>query len=161
MALLFDANPFMPATEWAFQEASWFRSWNGGPYHLHEVEPGAVVYLVDVGRQRIVWSAEVTHMVAVPYEGLGDLISETQRRWGVNLESVDMTPGGFTIGWRARPIERLDRAPLSDDPALRLDGWQYGDELTPEFRRNWGLPAREDDGVHLCAGRAPIGWFAA
>lgn len=159
MTLLFDATHFMPSTELGFEQTSWFRTWDDGPYHLHDAEPGSIVYLVDVEQQRIVWKAEVTRMVAVPYEGLGDLMVEAKKRWGVDLQSIDMNPGGFTIGWMAMPIERLDRGPLSDDPALRLDGWQFGAEVTPEFRRNWGLPEHDESVPHFCTGKAPIGWF--
>ena len=57
------------------------------------------------------WETRVTRMVAVPYEALGGLADEANRRWGIDLISVDMQPGGFCIGWMAEPVAFLDRGP--------------------------------------------------
>lgn len=171
MALFYDPGIFMPRTEQAFRGTSWFRSWPGGPYHLHDVEPGGIVYLVDVAAQRIMWRTEVTHMVAVPYEGIGDLSREAKRRWGIDLHSIDMNPGGFAIGWMAKPLVRLNREPrplpehlartVRADESLDLDGWQFGSDLSPAFRYRWSLPDHDASDEHYCTGRSPVGWFAA
>jgi hypothetical protein len=170
MALLYDPGRFMPTTEADFTGTSWFRTWPDGPYHLHDVEPGGTVYLVRAdSEQRIVWETRVTRMVAVPYEALDGFADEVHRRWDISLESIDMQPGGFCIGWMAEPVARLDRTArelpdymqrsLAPGETLDLDGWQFGGELTAAFRYRWGLPAHDPSDEHFCTGRAPIGWF--
>ena len=109
-------------------------------------------------------------MVAVPYEGLGDLTLEVPRRWGVALESIDMNPGGFCIGWMAEPVEYLNAGPLplperlasqvTFDSVIDLTGWQFGTDLSPAFRARWGLAEHDLSDEHLCTGRAPLGWFS-
>jgi hypothetical protein len=171
MALLMDPGTFMPKHEDDFAETSWFQTWDTGPFHLHDAEPGGTVYLVDVQAQRIVWKTEVVRMVAVPYEALDGFAAEVQRRWGIHLISVDMNPGGFCIGWMAKPIERLNRGPrtlterlhrtVQPDENLDLTRWQFGEQLSPAFRYRWGLPEVDPSDQHLCTGRAPLGWFEA
>jgi len=171
MALLYDPGIFMPYSEADFHSTSWFRTWLDGPWHLHDTEPGGIVYLVNVATQRILWKTQVTRMVAVPYEGLEGLADEAEKRWGVELMSINMSPGGFTIGWMAQPLEWLDRGPrplpdhlartVDANESLDLDGWQFGTQLSPAFRYRWGLPEHDPSDEHFCTGKAPVGWFEA
>ena len=82
MALLYDPGHLMPADPSDFAAMSWLISWPDGPWHLHDVEVGGTVLLVDSGpAQRIVWETRVTHSFAVPYESVNDLAVEILRRW--------------------------------------------------------------------------------
>ena len=106
----------------------------------------------------------MTHSFAVPYEGIGDLAIEVLRRWGLVIETPDMSPGGFCIGWQAEPVARLDRGPvpphegrpIGDDDALDLDGFQQSTHMSDAFHERWGLPPDEDV---FCTGRPSLGWF--
>ena len=115
MAYLYDPGLYMPATAGDFDGSSWMISWPDGPWHLHDVEVGGTVLLVDVDAQRLVWETQVTHAFMVPYEANHDLRSEILRRWGLDANVSEMVPGGFAIGWRARAIRRLDRGPICGD----------------------------------------------
>ena len=170
MALFYDSGRFMPSFDEDFEHTSWFRTWPNGPHHLHDVEPGGTVYLVRSGdEQRIMWETRVTRMVAVPYEALEGFADEAQRRWGIDLISVDMQPGGFCIGWMAEPVAYLNRAPralpdplqhsLEPGESLALNGWQFGSDLSAAFRSRWGLPDNDPSDQHFCTGRSLIGWF--
>ena len=56
MVLLYDPGTRVPDGPDDFQEMSWLISWPDGPWHLHDVEVGGTVLLVDSGSaQRIVW----------------------------------------------------------------------------------------------------------
>ena len=72
MAFLYDPGDRMPELAADFESMSWLLSWGDGPWHLHDLEVGGTVLLVDVAAQQIVWETRVTHMVAVPYESVGD-----------------------------------------------------------------------------------------
>lgn len=165
MALLYDPGTFMPHSTADVAGSSWMLTWDSGPWHLHDLEPGGTVFLVRAGNiQRIVWETRVTHSFAVPYEGVADLAMEVLSRWGLVIETPKMNPGGFCIGWRAEPVARLDRTPCplpehlspDDGEVLDLDGFQQSALMTEAFRHRWSLPADPDV---LCAGRSPIGWF--
>lgn len=168
MPLLYDPGIFMPTHEADFPATSWMITWPDGPWHLHDTEPGGTVYLVRAaGVQRIMWETRVIRSFAVPYESVDSLAAEVMRRWGLEIQTRNMSPNGFCIGWQAEPIARLDREPLpvaaptaGDHNGIEvladLDGLQFGDELTPAFRSRWQLP---DGHNTLCSGRAPIGWF--
>lgn len=171
MALLYDPGTFMPTSLTEFSVASWMLTWNDGPWHLHDVEPGGTVYLVRAGTtQRIVWETRVTHSFGVPYESVGDLAGEVLRRWNLVIETPRMTPGGFCIGWQAEPVERLDRGPQplptdvvpaedavpAEDDVLDLDGFQQSALMPDAFRRRWGLPPDPDV---ECDRRTHVGWF--
>ena len=140
-------------------------TWTDGPWHLHDMEIGGTVYLVDAGAsQRIVWQTRVTHWFAVPYEGIGDLAMEVFTRWGLFIETPEMSPGGFCIGWRAEPVVRLNRGPqplpdhiaVGESEILDLDGFQQSEHMSKAFHQRWGLPPTVES---YCTGRSPIGWF--
>ena len=165
MALLYDPGSFMPSSAADFDETSWMLTWTDGPWHLHDIEPGGTVYLVRAGAtQRIIWETRVTHSFAVPYEAVGDLATEVFIRWGLIIQTPNMTPGGFCIGWRAEPITRLDRGPRrlpehlvpDADETLDLDGFQQSAHMPSAFHHRWGLPPDPDV---MCTGRPPMGWF--
>lgn len=172
MPLLYDPGIFMPTREDDFPETSWMVTWPDGPWHLHDTDPGGTVYLVRAADvQRIVWETRVVRSFAVPYESVDSLAAEVMCRWGLAIQTDDMSPNGFCIGWQAEPVARLDRGPLPmTDPASAsadlegvvistdLDGFQFGLELTATFRTRWQLP--DDDNI-LCGGREPIGWFGS
>jgi hypothetical protein len=161
MALLYAPGDYMPTSTTSFRHHSWLMGWTDGPYCMHDLEPGGTVYLVDVAHQTIVWETRVTQSFAVPFEALGGLVAEVRLRWGLEIEPGTLPPGGFCVGWRAEPVERVDRRPMLDvvDAApedLHLDGFQFSHECSPLFRRCWGLPDAE---AHWCDGRPRLGWF--
>lgn len=165
MALLYDPGLFMPIEADDFPEHSWLMGWTDGVHCLHDLTPGGTVYLVDVALQQIVWETRVTHSFAVPYEALGGLVAEVRLRWGLSIEPGTLPAGGYCVGWRAEPVARLDRtlAPEPDDALLevlgefpRLDGFQFAADLSPTFRRRWGVA---DEEPHWCDGRPRLGWF--
>lgn len=165
MALLYDPGTFMPKSTTDFEESSWMLTWRDGPWHLHDVEPGGTVYLVRAGAtQRIVWETRVTHAFGVPYEAVDDLANEVFVRWGLIIQTPQMAPGGFCIGWRAEPVARLDRGPqplpedliTEDGDMLDLDGFQQSTHMSAAFHLRWGLPPDPDV---MCTGRPPMGWF--
>ena len=87
MAFLYDPGIYMPSSVRDFVGSSWMSSWPDGPWHLHDVEIGGMVLLVDAGpAQRIVWQTRVTHTFSVPYEASGELKGEILRRWGRNAD---------------------------------------------------------------------------
>lgn len=164
MPLLYDPGKFMPESDGEFAGFSWMLTWPDGPWHIHDVEPGGTVYLVRAGsEQRLVWETRVTHCFLVPYEAVNDLAVEVLGRWGLSIQTPNMVPGGFCIGWRAEPIEHLDRGPLvpaaelilAEGESIDLTGFQHGYDLTPNFRSHWGLP---DEPERFCSG-ARLGWF--
>lgn len=164
MALLYDPGKYMPTEEDDFRWTSWMITWPDGPWHLHDLEIGGTVYLVSEEAQRIVWETRVTQTFAVPYEAVNGLAAEVLIRWGLTIETPDMSPGGFCMGWRAEPIGRLDRRPAAipdhliavDDETLGLDLFQQSAHMSDAFRRRWGL-AQEPE--VFCDGRPAIGWF--
>ncbi len=161
MALLHDPGIRMPAHESDFSETSWLISWPDGPWHVHDVEVGGTVLLVDASSQRIVWETRVTHSFAVPYESVDDLAVEILRRWGLVVEVPEMVPGGFAIGWRAEPVARLDRGPIDgvmgvDGEDLSLTGFQQTEHMSDAFNRRWSIG---DEPEVFCTGRPPMGWF--
>ena len=112
MVLMYDPGKYMPQSTDDFREVSWMATWDTGPWHLHDVEPGGTVFLVRAGpTQEVVWKTRVTQSFGVPYEAVNDLANEVLRRWGLVIETPKMDPGGYCIGWRAEPIDRLDRGP--------------------------------------------------
>jgi hypothetical protein len=164
MAFLYDPGMYMPRSIDAFAESSWMISWPDGPWHLHDVEIGGTVLLVDSGpAQRIVWETQVTHTFSVPYEGSGDLKGEIFRRWGLDANVSQMASGGFAIGWRADCVARLDRGPVPiperlvphDGETLELTGHQLSSDASAAFRHRWGLGLEPDV---MCSGRPAIGW---
>lgn len=168
MALLYDPGIFMPATHAHFSATSWMMGWSDGVWCLHDLEPGGTVYLVDVAHQQIVWHTRVTASFAVPYEAVGSLAHEVSRRWGLTVDTGDLPPSGYCVGWRAEPIARLDREPiqeldhetgirLNNNARFRLDGFQFTTDLPEGFLRHWGI---EDDTSPWCSGRPRLGWFA-
>jgi hypothetical protein len=163
MAYLYDPGLYMPATAADLDGSSWMISWPDGPWHLHDVEVGGTVLLVNVETQRLVWETKVTHAFMVPYEANHDLRSEIRRRWGLDANVSDMVPGGFAIGWRARAIRHLDRGPVPNvrfvpahDEILDLDGRQQSAHMSEAFVERWGLGAEPEV---FCSGRPAIGWF--
>jgi hypothetical protein len=165
MPLLYDPGEYMPTSIIDFDQMSWMLTWNDGPWHIHDLEPGGTVYLVRAGEtQRIIWETRVTHSFGVPYEAVGDLAAEVRRRWGLRIQTPKMTPGGFCIGWRAEAVDRLEREPRTlpdwiipaDDDVLDLDGFQQSEHLSAAFNHRWGLPHEPDV---ACTGRPRIGWF--
>ena len=160
MALLYDPGSRMPAHPSDFPATSWLMSWADGPWHIHDLEVGGTVLLVDSGpAQRIIWETRVTHSFAVPYESVGDLAGEILRRWGLVVETPDMVPGGFSMGWRAECVARLDRGPLDGGPGseeLRLTGFQQTQHMSEDFNRCWGIG---DQPEVFCTGRPQLGWF--
>ena len=165
MALLYDPGTFMPHSTADFDEASWMLTWSDGPWHLHDVELGGTVYLVRAGStQRIVWETRVTQAFGVPYEAVGDLANEVLIRWGLIIETPQMAPGGFCIGWRAEPVARLDRGPQpppelivpEEGEVLDLDGFQQSTHMSVPFHLGLFLPPDPDV---VCTGRPPMGWF--
>ena len=165
MALLYDPGTFMPKSTNDFEEASWMLTWRDGPWHLHDVELGGTVYLVRAGTvQRIVWETRVTQAFGVPYEAAHDLANEVLIRWGLIIQTPQMSPGGFCIGWRAEPVARLDRGPqpppehliAEDGDVVDLDGFQQSTHMSVAFHHRWGLPP---DPAVMCTGRPPMGWF--
>ena len=155
----------MPVVPDDFQLMSWLISWPDGPSHLHDVEVGGTVLLVDSGpAQRIVWETRVTHSFAVPYESVNDLAAEIFRRWGLVVETPEMVPGGFSIGWRAECVARLDRSALVTSPVLRthepdevdLSGFQQSAHMSAAFNKRWGIV---DEREVFCSGRPRMGWF--
>jgi hypothetical protein len=164
VALLYDPGKYMPDSEEAFDSMSWMLTWPDGPWHLHDVEPGGSVYLVRAGSvQEIVWETRVTHTFGVPYEALGDLANEVFVRWGLVIETPKMSPGGYCIGWRAAPVQKLDRGPqhrsdrltTGDGENLDLTGFQETADMSAAFRDRWSLLAEPD---LICAGRPVLGW---
>ena len=165
MALLYDPGAFMPETEADFDGASWLISWATGPWHLHDVEVGGTVLLVDAAAQRIVWQTEVTHTFSVPYESSRDLQNEIRRRWGIDTIVEDLVGGGFCIGWRARCVARLDREPRAlrdgtispEGEVLELTpGFLQSDHMTDNFRYRWAIDVEPEV---WCTGKPAIGWF--
>ncbi len=161
MALLHDPGIRMPAHESDFSETSWLISWPDGPWHVHDVEVGGTVLLVDASAQRIVWETRVTHSFAVPYESVGDLAVEILVRWGLFVDTSEMVPGGFAIGWRAEPVARLDRGPIDgvmgvDGEDLSLTGFRQTEHMSDAFNRRWSIT---DEPEVFCTGRPPMGWF--
>lgn len=165
VALLYDPGAFMPESVDDFDQSSWMISWPDGPWHLHDVEPGGIVLLVDAGpAQCIVWETRVTNTFAIPYESPLDLAAEMLRRWGVQPDVSRMMPGGFSIGWKAECLGRLDRGPVltrellepDTDDALDLTGFQQSADMSAAFNRRWGI---EPEPEVLCSGRPSIGWF--
>jgi hypothetical protein len=157
----------MPDAEEAFDCTSWMLTWPDGPWHLHDVEPGGTVYLVRADSvQEIVWETRVTQTFGVPYEALGDLANEVLVRWGLVIETPSMTPGGFCIGWRAEPVQRLDRGPQQlpahlapgDGEVLDLTGFQETDDMSAAFHHRWGLPVEPES---MCSGPSFVGWFGS
>jgi len=155
----------MPVVPDDFQLMSWLISWPDGPWHLHDVEVGGTVLLVDSGpAQRIVWETRVTHSFAVPYESVNDLAAEIFRRWGLVVETPEMVPGGFSIGWRAEGVDRLDRSALETSPVLvteepdevDLSGFQQSAHMSAAFNKRWGIV---DEREVFCSGRPRMGWF--
>jgi hypothetical protein len=153
----------MPDAPSDFPATSWLMSWADGPWHVHDLEVGGTVLLVDSGpAQRVIWETRVTHSFAVPYESADDLAVEIFRRWGLAVDVDEMVPGGFSIGWRAECVERLDRGPLVSDPSggederLRLTGFQQTEHMPVDFNRRWGIG--DEPEVH-CTGRPRLGWF--
>ena len=155
----------MPELADEFESMSWLLSWADGPWHLHDLEVGGTVLLVDVAAQQIVWETRVTHMVAVPYESVGDLAVEILRRWNLVLETPEMVPGGFCIGWRAESIARVNRGPIERpaqphmgvvDDELELTGFQQSAHMSETFRQRWAI---EQEAEVFCAGRQAMGWF--
>ena len=66
---VYDPGDLMPTAPGDFAWSSWLISWPDGPWHLHDVEVGGTVLLVDSGpAQRIVWETRVTHSFGVPLE---------------------------------------------------------------------------------------------
>ena len=165
MAFLYDPGVYMPSSVGDFKGSSWMISWSDGPWHLHDVEVGGTVLLVDAGpAQRIVWQTRVTHTFSVPYEASGGLKGEILRRWGLNANVSEMVAGGFSIGWRAEYVARLDRGPvlipdrlMSDEgETLELTGDQQSAHASAAFRHRWGIDPEPE---LMCSGRAAIGWF--
>jgi hypothetical protein len=164
MAYLFDPGIYMPESEAGFESASWYISWPNGPWHLHDVEIGGTVLLVDAGpAQRIIWETKVTHAFMVPYESSRDLENEIRRRWGLDANVSKMVTGGFAIGWRAEPVRRLGREPVpnvrvlpADGDVLDLDGAQQSAHMSAAFAERWGLEAEPEV---FCSGRPALGWF--
>jgi hypothetical protein len=165
MALLYDPGTRTPDVPDDFQAMSWLISWPDGPWHLHDVEVGGTVLLVDSGpAQRIVWETRVTHSFAVPYESVNDLAVEIFGRWGLVVETPEMVPGGFSIGWRAECVERLDRSALGTLPAmgtdgsdeLDLSGFQQSAHMSAAFNKRWGI---DDEREVFCSSRPRMGWF--
>jgi hypothetical protein len=165
MVLLYDPGDRMPGVLGDFPAMSWLISWPDGPWHLHDVEVGGTVLLVDSGpAQRIVWETRVTHSFAVPYETVNDLAVEIFRRWGLVVETPEMVPGGFSIGWRSECVARLDRDPLEmpagtpTDEADELDlrGFQQSAHMSAAFNKRWGIV---DEPEVFCSGRPALGWF--
>jgi hypothetical protein len=165
MALLYDPGKFMPRSRADFDGMSWMLSWPDGPWHLHDVEPGGTVLLVDSGpAQRIVWETRVTYTFGLPYEAVDDLAAEVYKRWGVVIETPDMAPGGFCIGGQAEPIARPDRGPRDLPERLKpavgeeldLVPWfAQSAHMSAAFRYRWGIPTEPEV---MCSGRVPIGW---
>ena len=165
MVLLYDADGRMPDAPDDFPAMSWLISWPDGPWHVHDVEVGGTVLLVDSRpAQRIVWETRVTHSFAVPYESVNDLAAEIFQRWGLVVETPEMVHGVFSIGWRAECVARLDRDPLEmpasspTDEADELDlrGFQQSAHMSPAFNKRWGIG---DEPEVFCSGRPPMGWF--
>ena len=163
MALLYDPGIRMPDQSSDFPAMSWLISWPDGPWHLHDLEVGGTVLLVDAGpAQRIVWETRVTHSFAVPYESVDDLAVEIFRRWGLVVETPEMVPGGFSFGWRAECVARLDRGPIDGVPArddgedLRLTGFQQTEHMSDAFNKRWAIGEQPEV---FCTGRPAIGWF--
>lgn len=165
MAFLYDPGSYMPKSIDDFDGMSWMISWPSGPWHLHDVEIGGTVLLVDSGTaQRIVWETRVTHSFSVPYEGSLDLKGEIARRWGIDADVSKMVPGGFAIGWRAEYVARLDRQPIpipehltpNDGESLELTGQQLSEFASAAFRHRWGFGPELDV---MCSGRPAMGWF--
>ncbi len=165
MAFLYDPGMYMPRSASDFDGRSWMISWPNGPWHLHDVEIGGTVLLVDAGpAQRIVWETRVTHTFSVPYEASSDLKGEILRRWGVDANVSKMVPGGFSIGWRAECVGRLDRGPVpipdqlmpDEGEVLELTGHQQSAHASAAFRHRWGIGPEPEV---TCTGRTPIGWF--
>ena len=106
----------------------------------------------------------MTHSFAVPYESVNDLAAEIFQRWGLVVETPEMVPGVFSIGWRAECVARLDRDPLEmpasspTDEADELDlrGFQQSAHMSPAFNKRWGIG---DEPEVFCSGRPPMGWF--
>lgn len=163
MALLYDPGIRMPNDPSDFPAMSWLLSWDDGPWHVHNLEIGGTVLLVDSGpAQRIIWETRVTHSFAVPYESVDDLAVEIFRRWGLVVDTPEMVPGGFSVGWRAECVARLDREPLDGAPEsddgedLRLTGFQESEHMSDAFNRRWGIGEQP---VVFCGGQPPLGWF--
>jgi len=165
MALLYDPGVFMPKSAAADGEMSWLMSWSTGPWHIHDIELGGTVYLIDAGpAQRMMWRTKVTHCFSVPYESSLDLANEIARRWGVNADISEMLPSGFGVGWRAEFVERLDRGPRAmpdwepceGDEDLDLKHFQLSEHMTESRRQCWSL---EPEPEVWCTGRPPLGWF--
>lgn len=158
MALLYDPGTFMPTSFDAFEQASWMITWTDGPWHLHDLEIGGTVFLVRAGAEQCIeWETRVTQSFAVPYEGIDDLAAEVFHRWGLVIETPDMSPGGFCIGWRAEPVARPHRYALplpegtvpGDDDVLDLDGFQQSAYMSDAFHHRWDLPP---EGEVFCTG---------
>jgi hypothetical protein len=163
MALLYDPGTRMPVASSDFPTMSWLISWEDGPWHVHDLEVGGTVLLVDSGpAQRIIWETRVTHSFAVPYESVGDLAVEIFRRWGLIVETPEMVPGGFGVGWRAECVARLDRealdvAPIAGDGEdFRLTGFQESEHMSDAFNATWAIG---DQPEVFCTGRPSLGWF--
>ena len=165
MVLMYDPGKYMPQSTDDFREVSWMATWDTGPWHLHDVEPGGTVFLVRAGpTQEVVWKTRVTQSFGVPYEAVNDLANEVLRRWGLVIETPKMDPGGYCIGWRAEPIVRLDRGPHplpdhmvpADGEVLDLDGFQDSDEMSAAFRHRWGVASEPEV---MCSGRPMMGWY--
>ena len=165
MAYLYDPGRFMPKSADEVAEMSWLVSWPNGPWHMHDIEIGGTVYLVDAGpAQRILWRTEVTHCFSVPYESSLDLRHAITRRWAVDPDVSEVVPSGFAIGWRAKFVEQLDRGPIDmpdwepseGDDTLELTGRQQTEHMSRNFRRCWALGPEPEV---WCTGRPPLGWF--
>lgn len=165
MSLLYDPGYFMPNSADDIASMSWLVSWSTGPFHVHDIEIGGTVYLIDAGpAQRIVWRTEVTHSFGVPYESSLDLRSAIATRWAIDADIHELVPSGYAIGWRAKFVERLDRGPIDlpgwepseGDDSLELTQFQQSEHATKNFRRCWAL---EPEPEVWCTGRPTLGWL--
>lgn len=161
MAFLYDAESRTPTTDAEFARTVWLISWDTGPWFVPDLMPGGTVFLVDTRRQTIVWETRVVRSCAVPYEGVAELRSEVERRWGIPITIDTMVPSGFCIGWQAEPVRRLDRRRIyppgrarPSDDELALTGAQWTADASAVFREAWQL----DDDAPEVVGRQ-IGWF--
>ncbi len=109
----------------------------------------------------MVWETRVSHSFAVPYESVDDLAVEIFRRWGLVVETPEMVPGGFAIGWRAECVARLDREPIdgvsgNDGEDLGLTSFQQTEHMSDAFNKRWAIG---DEPEVFCTGRPRLGWF--
>ena len=115
-----------------------------GTWHVHDLEVGGTVLLVDSGpAQRIVWETRVTHSFAVPYESSLACLDEIRELLTTDFVDVRMPVEYRTLAaddvWLSPAFER-DTATISVHRLIEFDDRAYFHACEQVFRRYDGRP---------------------